>query len=122
GRHAMPSGRVPGPPAGGVAGTARPNAGPTSPPAMMPTVRETARETTTAHAAPAIAATSSRRPLTSPTASPIIAAGKITSIPSRFGSTIASPIDTPANVAIFHGINVVTTAAYQSPNTATRPS
>ena len=52
-------------------------------------------------------------PLISPTARPPIAAGKMTSIPSRCGSTIASPSVTPANVARFHGIRVVTIAGYQ---------
>ena len=70
-------------------GTSSPTAGPMTPPAMIPTVGDTASDTPTPTTAPTIAATSSRRPLISPTASPIIAAGKITSMPSRSGSTIA---------------------------------
>ena len=55
---------------------------------MIPAVVETASDTPTPTAAPAMAAASSRRPLISPIARPIIAAGKITSMPSRSGSTI----------------------------------
>ena len=52
--------------------------------------RSTASATTTPIAAPATAATSSRRPVMSPTASPTIAAGKMTSMPSRAGSGICA--------------------------------
>ena len=94
-------------------GTSSPTNGPRTPPAITPAVVLTASETTTPIAAPAPAATSSRRPEMRRTASPAIAAGKITSIPSRDGSTIDAPIVTPASVARFQGINVVTIAAYQ---------
>ena len=45
--------------------------------------------------APTIAATSSRRPVMSPTARPTIAAGKMMSTPNRFGSGIDPPTITP---------------------------
>ena len=80
---------------------------------MTPTVVDTASDTTTPTVAPTTAATSSRRPVINPTASPAIAAGKITSMPSRSGSTIASPIRTPASVAKNHGMNVTPIAANQ---------
>jgi len=83
---------------------------------MTPTVVDTASETTTPTVAPTTAATSSRRPVTSPTASPAIAAGKITSMPSRSGSTIASPIRTPASVAKNHGMIGIRIGRQSSPD------
>ena len=78
------------------AGTSSPTSGPTSPPAMIPMdgARAPARRRR-AIAAPTSAATSSRRPVISPTASPIIAAGKMMSMPNRAGSGIWPPSDDP---------------------------
>ena len=94
-------------------GTSNPTIGPTTPPAITPAVVATIRETATPMTAPAMQATSSRRPEIRRTARPAIAAGKMTSMPSFAGSTIAAPIVTPASVARFHGMSVVTIAAYQ---------
>src|SRR5262245_18061218 len=94
-------------------GTSSPRSGPRTPPAMTPTVALTASVAAIPIAAPATAATSSRRPDTRSTARPAIAAGKITSIPSRAGSTIAAPSVTPASVARFQGMRVQAIAAYQ---------
>jgi hypothetical protein len=84
-----------------------------SPPAMIPIAGPATRATRTPIAAPLIAATISRRPEISPTASPIIAAGKMTSIPNLFGSAIEPPTSTPASVAMFHGMNVAPIPAAQ---------
>ena len=80
---------------------------------MIPIVGLMRSDAVTPIAAPASAATSSRRPVMSPTARPAIAAGKMTSMPNRLGSTTASPSITPAKVARFQGMRVVTTAGYQ---------
>ena len=82
---------------GASRGTSSPTSGPTTPPATMPTDGLDTSATATATAAPTIAATSSRRPVMSPTARPIIAAGKMTSMPSRAGSGICAPRTTPAD-------------------------
>ncbi len=83
------------------------------PPATIPMAGLDASATTTATSAPTIAATSSRRPVMSPTARPTIAAGKMTSMPKRAGSAICAPSTTPARVATFHGMNVATIAPNQ---------
>ena len=80
---------------------------------MMPMAGPTASESTTPIAAPDPAATTSRRPVTRPTARPAMAAGKTTSSPNREGSGIAPPRSTPAIVARFHGMNTPTTAPIQ---------
>ncbi len=95
------------------AGTSRPTAGPPRPPATIPTAGLIASATGTPIATAATAATSSRRPVMSVTAIPIIAAGKMTSIPNRDGSGICPPRTTPASVARFHGRNVKTSAEIQ---------
>jgi hypothetical protein len=69
--------------------------------------------TPTPSVAPAMAATSSRRPVISPTARPPIAAGKMTSRPNRAGSGMLPPIVTPTSVARFQGIHVLTIAPMQ---------
>ena len=92
-------------------GTSRPTSGPMIPPATMPIDGLETSATPTATPAPTMAATSSRRPVISPTARPIIAAGKMTSMPSRAGSGICAPRTTPASVARFHGMNVAPIAA-----------
>ena len=109
-------------------GTCRPSSGtaiaingPSSPPAMIPISGPIASDSTTPRIAPAPAATSSRRPVTSPAARPAIAAGNTTSRPSRAGSGIAPPSNSPAIVARFHGMNTATTAAIQYPGTSARP-
>ena len=96
-----------------AAGTSSPIAGPMMPPAMIPIGGPATSATPTPTAAPAIAATISRRPLIRPTARPIIAAGKITSIPNCSGSGIEPPTITPASVARFHGMNVAPMPATQ---------
>ena len=87
----------------------------------MPIAVLDASATPTATPAPTMAATSSRRPVTSPTASPIMAAGKMTSMPRRAGSGICAPRITPASVARFHGMNVAPTAPIQYPRSSVRP-
>ncbi len=79
----------------------------------MPTDGLETRATATATPAPTMAATSSRRPVISPTARPTIAAGKMMSMPSRAGSGICDPMATPAMVARFHGMKVTAIAATQ---------
>ncbi len=80
---------------------------------MIPIPGPNARLAATAIVAPLQAATRSRRPTISPTASPIIAAGKTTSSPKRDGSGIWPPMVAPARVARFHGIQVEPIAAIQ---------
>ena len=82
----------------GAVSCARPRAraarppGRSSPPAMIPIVGADDERRRRRRPPPRpTAATISRRPVIRPTASPTIAAGKMTSIPNRFGSTIASP-------------------------------
>ena len=66
-------------------GMSRATSGPTIPPLTIPIDGLETSATPTATPAPTMAATSSRRPVISPTASPIIAAGKMTSMPRRSG-------------------------------------
>ena len=73
------------------------------PPLTIPIDGLLTSATPTAMPAPTMAATSSRRPVMSPTASPIIAAGKMTSMPSLPGSGICAPRTTPASVARIQG-------------------
>ncbi len=108
----VPSGAVSRAMAGG---TSSPTAGPTSPPAMIPIDGLDSNATITPTPAPTIAATSSRRPVMSPTARPIMAAGKMMSIPNRAGSGIEPPAYTPASVARFHGMKVAAIPAIQYP-------
>ena len=90
-----------------------PRTGPSTPPLMIPAAGSQASATPTAMIAPARAATSSRRPVISPTARPPIAAGKMTSSPNRVGSGMLPPIVTPMSVARFHGMKVLTIAPIQ---------
>ena len=96
-----------------------PTSGPRTPPTMTPVDGSTPNAgltnsaQLTAIAAPANAATSSRRPVMSPAASPIIAAGKMMSMPRTPGSAIDPPAYTPARVARFHGMNVDAIAPIQ---------
>ena len=83
-------------------GMSRATSGPRIPPLTIPIDGLETSATPTATPAPTMAATSSRRPVISPTASPIIAAGKMTSMPSRPGSGICAPSTTPARVARIH--------------------
>ena len=80
---------------------------------MMPTAGLDNSATATPTPAPTIAATISRRPVRRPTDSPIIAAGKMMSMPSRAGSGIWPPRITPATVASVQGMNVDTIAPIQ---------
>ena len=95
------------------AGTSSPTAGPTSPPTMIPTAGLVTSAAVTPTPAPTIAATISRRPVNRLTDRPIIAAGKMMSIPSRAGSGICAPSTAPASVASVHGMNVETIAPIQ---------
>ncbi len=90
-----------------------PTSGPITPPAMIPADGSHASAMPTPMTAPATAATSSRRPVMSPTARPPMAAGKMTSSPKRAGSGMLPPIVTPTSVATFHGMNVLTIAPIQ---------